>query len=92
MKNNFKKSNLVLVFFGTRPEIIKLFPIIKLLIENKIQHKLVFTGQHSSLYEDVKHLIPVPDYNFKIDYKKLPTMISGVILFNSNKQTLSPGA
>lgn len=70
MKNNFKKSNLVLVVFGTRPEIIKLFPIIKLLIENKIQHKLVFTGQHSSLYEDVKHLIPVPDYNFKIDYKK----------------------
>ena len=70
MKNDIKKSNLVLIFFGTRPEVIKLFPIINLLIEKKIQYKLVFTAQHTSLYEDVKHLIPIPDYNFKIDDKK----------------------
>jgi UDP-N-acetylglucosamine 2-epimerase (non-hydrolysing) len=47
--------------FGTRPEVIKLAPLIN---KSKNQHivKTVFTGQHQSLFEDVKDLIDTPDY------------------------------
>ena len=68
---SFKKK--ILLSFGTRPEVIKLSPIIKELIKQNISFKTVFTGQHKELYEDVKNLIPKPDYNLKI--MKILTLI-----------------
>jgi len=47
----------IAVCFGTRPEIIKLSLLSKKL-SNKFDVINVFTGQHDSLFEDVKHLIP----------------------------------
>jgi len=55
---------MILVAFGTRPEIIKLFPVINELKARKLQFKLLFTGQQLDLYEDVKELVPIPDYSF----------------------------
>ena len=63
MKKKYKK---ILVCFGTRPEIIKVSPIIKELQNRKMNFKTVFTGQHTDLFEDVKDLIPEPDYNLSI--------------------------
>ena len=63
---NKKKYNKILVCFGTRPEIIKLAPIIKQLQKEDLSFKTVFTGQHTDLFEDVKSLIPKPDYNLSI--------------------------
>tara|TARA_B100000579_G_C22846030_1_gene864383 strand:+ start:3123 stop:4076 length:954 start_codon:yes stop_codon:yes gene_type:complete len=34
--------------------------------KENINFKTIFTGQHKELYEDVKHLIPNPDYNLNI--------------------------
>lgn len=51
----------VAIFFGTRPEIIKLCMLSKKMAE-KHDVTNIFTGQHYSLYEDYKHLI-------KIDHK-----------------------
>lgn len=50
----------LLICFGTRPEWIKLLPIISLL--NKKDYKLLFTGQHTDLLKHVQF-----DYSIKID-------------------------
>ena len=43
---------MLLIAFGTRPEWIKIKPVIQA-IEGKIPYKLLFTGQHSSLVDEV---------------------------------------
>lgn len=55
---------MILVAFGTRPEIIKLFPVIRELGHRDIPHLTLFSGQQIDLYEDVKDLVPTPDYSF----------------------------
>jgi UDP-N-acetylglucosamine 2-epimerase (non-hydrolysing) len=55
---------MILVAFGTRPEIIKLFPVIEVLKTRKLAFRTLFTGQQIDLYEDVKDLVPVPDFTF----------------------------
>jgi UDP-N-acetylglucosamine 2-epimerase (non-hydrolysing) len=55
---------MILVAFGTRPEIIKLFPVINELARQNMPFRLLFSGQQLDLYQDVKDLIPPPDYSF----------------------------
>jgi UDP-N-acetylglucosamine 2-epimerase (non-hydrolysing) len=55
---------MILVAFGTRPEIIKLFPLINALNKQGLHFCTVFTGQQMDLYEDVKELVPKPDFTF----------------------------
>lgn len=54
---------MVLFCLGTRPEIIKTFPVINEMQARGLPFKILFTGQHQSLYEDVKDLIPTPDFS-----------------------------
>lgn len=55
---------MILIAYGTRPEIIKLFPVVRELQRNGIAFKTLFTGQQTDLYSDVKDLLPAPDYTF----------------------------
>jgi UDP-N-acetylglucosamine 2-epimerase (non-hydrolysing) len=55
---------MILVAFGTRPEIIKLFPVINQLTVQNLPFKTLFSGQQLDLYEDVRELIPTPDFSF----------------------------
>lgn len=55
---------MILIAFGTRPEIIKLFPVVHALQQRGIPHRTLFTGQQTDLYEDVKDLVPPPDFSF----------------------------
>lgn len=55
---------MILVAFGTRPEIIKLFPVINELTVQNLPFKTLFSGQQLDLYQDVKALIPTPDFSF----------------------------
>lgn len=61
----------VLVIAGTRPEIIKMAPIVRALQKNKIPMKFVSCGQHydynmtQQFIEDLE--LPTPDYTFKIN-------------------------
>ena len=54
-----------LICYGTRPEVIKLFPLIKCFQENKVEFNTMFTGQHKDLIKNFKDLIPKPDYFFE---------------------------
>jgi len=56
----------VLVCFGTRPEVIKLSPVIESLTSEDIPLKTLFTGQHDELFKDVAHLVPMPDIQLNI--------------------------
>ena len=55
---------MILVAYGTRPEIIKLFPVVNELKARKLPFKTLFTGQQLDLYEDTKDLVPMPDFSF----------------------------
>ncbi len=57
---------MVFVCYGTRPEVIKIASVVKALQQEHIPFRLVFTGQHQNLYEDVKHLLPPPDYDLQV--------------------------
>ena len=72
--------NNILISYGTRPEIIKLSPVIRELDERGIPFKTVFTGQHQELYNDVKELVPEPDYHLDImkENQSLSSIISGI--------------
>lgn len=55
---------MILIAYGTRPEIIKLFPIVIELQKRGIPFKTLFTGQQTDLYTDVQDLMPTPDFSF----------------------------
>ena len=62
-----KMKNKILICFGTRPEWLKVKPIIELL--EKDQYKLLFTGQHKDLLKDIKvdWKIDIHDYKNRLD-------------------------
>jgi UDP-N-acetylglucosamine 2-epimerase (non-hydrolysing) len=86
----FKK---IAICFGTRPEIIKLS-----LLSQKMSKAFdvvnVFTNQHHSLYDDVKHLIPNIHYSLPIgEYENLTLLYADLTknlygVFNNVKPDL----
>ena len=68
----------VAFIYGTRPEIIKLSPLIKK-CKDKMDVCTIFTGQHSTLYEDVKDLVPDPDYYVRIPLRSSLNKISSIL-------------
>ena len=61
---------LVMVVVGTRPEIIKMAPVVRALKKNKVPFLFVHCGQHydynmsQQFIEDLE--LPLPDYSFKL--------------------------
>ena len=53
-----------LICFGTRPELLKLIPIMTYMDINKIQYKSLFTGQHENLIIDFLSYIKKPTFSF----------------------------
>ena len=53
---------MIIVCYGTRPEIIKLSPVINELKKRNLKFKTVFTGQHKDMYLQFKNSVPTPDY------------------------------
>jgi UDP-N-acetylglucosamine 2-epimerase (non-hydrolysing) len=61
------ESKPILLVVGTRPEAIKVFPLLKKLQENEIPSLLCFTGQHADLVKEICPLFNVtPDFDLKI--------------------------
>ena len=69
------KNNPILLCFGTRPEWLKIKPLIKLM--DRSEYKLVFTGQHPDLLKDVE-----VDYKININTSdnRLDSIISDCML------------
>ena len=65
MKFNMKK---IMLIFGTRPEAVKMCPLVKELKTRKnIEVKVCVTGQHREMFQQVLDCFKVtPDYNLDI--------------------------
>ena len=59
-------KNKIFIAYGTRPEIIKISPVIRELDNRNIVYKTIFIGQHRELYEDVKNLVPTPNFSLNV--------------------------
>ena len=75
-----------LICYGTRPELIKLIPLIIKFKERKIQSKTLFTGQHEDLIKDFDKYINNPDYIFTniMTHGQSLNELSSKILLQSN--------
>jgi len=82
---------MIAIIYGTRPELIKLFPIIIALKKSKIPHSVINTGQHRELVEDIiKRLKIKNDFDLKIFKKKQSLNLSiSKILFKLSQLFLS---
>lgn len=57
----------IMTIFGTRPEAIKLAPIIQLLNKNKVSNSVVVTGQHREMLDQVLTVFNIkPDHDLNI--------------------------
>jgi UDP-N-acetylglucosamine 2-epimerase (non-hydrolysing) len=57
----------VLVCFGTRPEAIKMAPVIHSLQNNKIEHRICVTAQHREMLDQVLEFFNIqPDYDLNL--------------------------
>ena len=78
---------MILFAYGTRPEFIKIKPILDKFKENNIQHKVLFTGQH----EDLLDIMPV-DYQLAvIDGYNCHNRLDCVIEAAMNKKNIWKG-
>jgi UDP-N-acetylglucosamine 2-epimerase (non-hydrolysing) len=87
MKNSNKK--VVLVVFGTRPEAIKMAPLISELkkYSNLFDLKICVTGQHREMLDQVLNIFEIiPDYDLEImkQNQNLTDLTAGLILKISN--------
>ena len=73
----------VIVITGTRPEIIKMAPVIRALRNRKIPTLFVHCGQHYSHYMSQQFIddleLPAPDYAFKVKVSSPGKQISRII-------------
>ena len=71
----------IAIVLGTRPEIIKLAPLIKKLSKKNTQ--VIFTGQHYDYEMSLQFLeqlgLPKPDFSLKITHSEPPTQIGEII-------------
>lgn len=76
-----------LICFGTRPEIIKLIPLIHEFKKKNISFKTLFSGQHESLIKDFYKYIDTTDFVFNniMKYGQSLNELSSKILIQSNK-------
>ena len=90
--NEFQIYMKAAVVLGTRPEIIKLAPLIKQL--GKRRCYVIFTGQHYDYEMGMQFIhqlgLPKPDYSLKVPHANPPLQISEIIsklskIFSKNK-------
>ncbi|WP_336328832.1 non-hydrolyzing UDP-N-acetylglucosamine 2-epimerase [Halovenus sp. HT40] len=89
-------SDNIAVVLGTRPEIIKLAPVIHACENNNISYTLVHTGQHYSNSLDSVFFeqlgLPDPDYNLEVGSASHGEQTGEMLIrFETILETISPG-
>jgi UDP-N-acetylglucosamine 2-epimerase (non-hydrolysing) len=79
-----------LICYGTRPELIKLIPLIQIFKTNNINFKTLFSGQHENLIKDFYKYIDKPDFIFQniMEHGQTLNQLSSKILLQSNNLLL----
>ena len=80
---------MILLAYGTRPEWIKIKPIIDELRKNNLSYRTLFTGQHEDLVKET-----CPDFTIKMGFgvNRLDTIVASVMnhVFSINTLAVSP--
>jgi len=71
---------MVLVSFGTRPEWIKIKPVLDAFVASKIPHKVLFTGQHEDLIKNVQNCLTL---KVESGNNRLDSIVSSIL--NNNQ-------
>lgn len=76
-----------LICFGTRPELIKLIPLIQKFKENNIKFKTLFSGQHENLIQNFYKYIGKPNIvlNNIMEHGQTLNQLASKILLKSNE-------
>lgn len=80
----FKRTNMIAIVLGTRPEIIKNFSVIKELQKHRERFCIIHTGQHYSknmdrlFFDELK--LPFPKYNLEVKEASNPKMIAEMMI------------
>tara|TARA_B100000029_G_scaffold311698_1_gene304197 strand:- start:51413 stop:52417 length:1005 start_codon:yes stop_codon:yes gene_type:complete len=69
---------MILISFGTRPEYIKIKPLLKE-FDGKIPYALLFTGQHTSLLKDVVATTDVRQLEIKDGPNRLDSIVASIM-------------
>ena len=79
-----------LICYGTRPELIKLFPVINKLKNRKIPYKTMFTGQHEDLIKEFSNLVGPPDISLQniMGHGQSINTLTGKILMAVDKESV----
>lgn len=73
---------MILITFGTRPEYIKIKPLINIFkLNNFYEYKILFTGQHEQLINDIK-------FDYKIDIKDGDNRLDSIFSSIMNKDNI----
>ena len=68
----------IIVFFGTRPEAIKLAPVVELLLKNKNFNTVICsTGQHREMLQQVLDFFNIP-VHFALDVMEPNQQLAGL--------------
>jgi len=78
---------LILVSFGTRPEWIKIKPLIKKL-DGNVEYKLLFTGQHEDLLSNLKNKENITRLKIRQGKNRLDSIVESVM----NNESIFKGA
>jgi UDP-N-acetylglucosamine 2-epimerase (non-hydrolysing) len=96
---NLKKKHCIVIVFGTRPEAIKLMPIIKLLKNNKnFLCVTINTGQHTEMVKQIIEILNMSDsidieLNIMKNNQTLPELTSKIMIeLNKIYSLLNPDA
>ena len=78
---------MILLAYGTRPEYIKIKPLIKLFDEENFPYKILFTGQHKDLLKELQ-----PDYEINIidGNNRLDSIVESIMNSMSNILKIYP--
>lgn len=83
VKGRMMKQKSILVVIGTRPEAIKMAPVINAMeLEPDILCKVCVTGQHEEMLDQVLSIFGIkPDFNLRLMHTStnIETMLSGII-------------
>ena len=79
-----------LICYGTRPELIKLLPIINQFKSKNIPYKTLFTGQHEDLIKEFSNLVDPPDISLQniMEHGQSINSLTGKILNAVDKESV----
>jgi UDP-N-acetylglucosamine 2-epimerase (non-hydrolysing) len=71
---------MIWIVLGTRPEMIKLAPVVQELNQQEIRNTVILTGQHPAVQDEIRHFGFSPQVDLHVRAHELNSMVTEVVL------------